>query len=80
MEAKNINDSCIFDLQWHVIAMHGNSSEEIASIDADKTAAFVKEICLLDCCMQRFRKTLSGETFCYIKIKLCALSINLLFL
>ena len=31
MEAKNINDSCIFDLQWHVIAMHGNSSEEIAS-------------------------------------------------
>ena len=30
MEAKNINDSCIFDLQWHVITMCGNSSEEIA--------------------------------------------------
>ena len=30
MEAKNINDSCIFDLQCHVIAMSGNSSEEIA--------------------------------------------------
>ena len=29
MEAKNINDSC-FDLQWHVIAMRGNSSDEIA--------------------------------------------------
>ena len=29
MEAKNINDSCIFDLQCHVIAMHGNSGEEI---------------------------------------------------
>ena len=44
-------------------------------VDADKTAAaFVKEICLLDCCMQRFRKTLSGETFRYIKIKFCALS------
>ena len=43
-------------------------------VDADKTAAFVKKICLLDCCMQRFRKTLSGETFCYIKMKFCALS------
>ena len=30
MESKNINDSCIFDLQWHVIAKHGNSSKEIA--------------------------------------------------
>ena len=26
-----MNNSCIFDLQWHVIAiMHGNSGEEIA--------------------------------------------------
>ena len=31
MEAKNMNDSCIFDLQWHVIAKHGNiNSEKIA--------------------------------------------------
>ena len=30
MEAKNINDSCIFYLQCHVTAMSGNSSEEIA--------------------------------------------------
>ena len=29
MEAKNINDSCIFDLQWYVVAKRGNSSEEI---------------------------------------------------
>ena len=29
MEAKNINDSCIFDLQWYVVATRGNSSEEI---------------------------------------------------
>ena len=24
-------------------------------VDADKTTAFVKEICLLDCCMQCFK-------------------------
>ena len=29
MEAKNINDSCIFDLQWYVVAKSGNSSEKI---------------------------------------------------
>ena len=29
MEAKNMNDSCIFDLHWYVVAKLGNSSKEI---------------------------------------------------
>ena len=64
MEAKNINDSCIFDLQWRVIAVCGSSSEEI--VGRWQITAFVKEICLLGVvCKVLNRKTLSGETFCY---------------
>ena len=64
MEAKNINDSCIFDLQWRVIAVRGSSSKEI--VGRWQITAFVKEICLLGVVCKVFnRKTLSGETFCY---------------
>jgi len=32
MDAKNVNDSYIFDLGSYVIAKHSNGSEEIADI------------------------------------------------
>ena len=38
-------------------------------VDADKTAAaFVKEICLLDCCMQHFRKHCLAKHFAISKL------------
>ena len=67
MEAKNINDSCIFDLQWpawRVIAKCGNSSKEII-VGRRQNNSFVKEICLLGVvCKVLNRKILSGETSC----------------
>ena len=44
-ESRNINDSCILDLQWHVIAKSENSSEEIARRCQNKGSDDRKYIC-----------------------------------
>ena len=80
VEAKNINNRYIFDLQWHVIAMHGNSSKEIASRCRQNNSFCQKKVSpgLL------YAKFYTGKHCLVkhfaIKIKFCALRINLLFL
>ena len=63
--AKNINDSCSFDLQPGMSLQYVAIVAKKLHLD-DKITAFVKEIHLLGVvCKVLDTKTLSGETFCY---------------
>ena len=66
-DAKNVNDSYIFDLRSYVIAKHSDGSEEIAG-RRKKITACVKQLCLWGViCKVSIRKTSSGETFCFLE-------------
>ena len=55
---KNINDNCIFDLQWPGMLLQSAAivAKKLLWVD-DKITAFV--------CKVLNRKILSSETFCY---------------
>ena len=56
MEAKNINDSCIFDLQWPGMLLQ--SAAIVAKklwVDDKITALFCQRNMSLGCCMQSFK-------------------------
>ena len=58
-EATKINGSYIFILKSHVIAKHGNCSKEIAGRWKNNSLGVVCEL--------SNRKTLSGETLCFLE-------------
>ena len=66
MEAKNINDSCIFDLQWPGMLLQSAAvvAKKLLWVE-DKITALSKKCLLGVVCKVLNRKILSGETFCY---------------
>ena len=66
-EQTNVNVSCIFVLMLHLIAKHGNGSEEISGrwqIQAQANKLYLLHVGVV--CNVLNTKTLSGETFCFL--------------
>ena len=72
-EGKNVNVSHIFDLRSLVIAKCDNGSKK-KLLEDDKITACVKQISLLGVIHKVLnRKTLSGETFCFLEKRMLSI-------